>query len=147
MFVDISGGVGRRIVFSPCTAAQRISGPTHTYAKGCPVELQWQMWFHAGITREKAEQRLEHATNGCFLVRESETKPGCFALSLRHPGGVIHFTVEKRESGLYELSGTHRNFTSISDLIAYFQCRPISEDPYYQLISPWNRTLHVGEWK
>ena len=91
------------------------------------------------ITRETAEERLEHGPSGCFLVRESETKPGCFSLSLKYPGGVAHFSIERKDSGLYEVLGTHKGFTTLPDLIDHFKHHPISEDPHHWLISPCHR--------
>ena len=103
------------------------------------------MWFHTGITRETAEERLEHSSSGCFLVRESKTKVGCFSLSLKHPEGTAHFTIDRKDSGLYELTGTHKGFTSLPDLIDHFKNHPISEDPYRQLHYPCSKFIHSGE--
>ena len=103
------------------------------------------MWFHTGITRETAEEQLEHSSSGCFLVRESKTKVGCFSLSLKHPEGIAHFTIERKDSGLYELTGTHKGFRSLPDLIDHFKNHPISEDPYHQLHYPCSKFIHSGE--
>ena len=112
---------------------------------GFPVELLREVWYHTGITRETAEERLEHGASGCFLVRESETKPGCFSLSLKYPGGVAHFSIERKDSGLYEVPGTHKGFTILPDLIDHFKRHPISEDPHRQLNYPCNKVIHTGE--
>lgn len=117
------------------------------YATASPVEFQRQLWYHTGISKEKAEQRLENVTKGSFLVGESKSKPGCFSLSLKHPGGITHFAIEKKVSGLYEVPGTHKCFTSLPELIEYFKCHPISEDPNHQLISPCCEALHVDKCK
>ena len=103
------------------------------------------MWFHTGITRETAEERLEHSSSGCFLVRESKTKVGCFSLSLKHPGGIAHFTIERKDSGLYEVTGTHKGFTSLPNLIDHFKNHPISEYPHRQLHDPCSKFIHSGE--
>ena len=103
------------------------------------------MWYHAGITRETAEERLEHASSGCFLVRESKTKVGCFSLSLKHPECIAHFTIDRKDSGLYELTGTHKGFTSLHYLIDHFKNLPISEDPYRQHQYPCSKFIHSGE--
>ena len=112
---------------------------------GFPVELLREVWYHTGITRETAEERLEHSASGCFLVRESETKPGCFSLSLKHPEGIVHFHIERKDSGLYEVPGTHKGFTTLPDLIDHFKHNPILEDPYQQLSYPCCKVTHVGE--
>ena len=114
---------------------------------GFPVELLREVWYHTGITRETAEERLEHGASGCFLVRESETKPGCFSLSLKYPGGVAHFPIERKDSGLYEVPGTHKGFTTLPDLIDHFKHHPISEDLHRQLSYPCYKVIHAGEWK
>ena len=107
------------------------------------------MWYHTGITRETAEERLEHTSSGCFLVRESETKVGCFSLSLKHLEGIAHFPIDRKDSGLYELTGTHKGFTTLPDLIDHFKHHPISEGPHRQLSYPCYKITHVGEctWK
>ena len=114
---------------------------------GFPVELLKEAWYHPWITREIAEERLEHGASGCFLVRTSVTKPGCFSLSLKHSGGIAHYPIERKDSGLYEVPGTHKMFSTISDLIAHFKRHPISEYRHHQLISPCYKVIHAGEWE
>ncbi|KFB38286.1 AGAP006893-PA-like protein [Anopheles sinensis] len=48
-------------------------------------ELKGAPWFQAGIPREISLEVLSRQNPGAFLVRQSTTKPGCFALSLRVP--------------------------------------------------------------
>lgn len=48
-------------------------------------ELKGAPWFQAGIPREISLEVLSRQSPGAFLVRQSTTKPGCFALSLRVP--------------------------------------------------------------
>ena len=112
---------------------------------GFPVELLREVWYHTGITRETAEEQLEHGASGYFLVRESETKPGCFSLSLKHPGGIAHYPIERKDSRLYEVPGTHKGFTTLPDLIDHFKHYPISEDPHRQLSHPCYKVIHTGE--
>jgi abelson tyrosine-protein kinase 1 len=50
-------------------------------------------WYHGKITRSEAEQLLGSGINGSFLVRESETNPGQFSISLRHEGRVYHYRI------------------------------------------------------
>ena len=127
------------------TAVSQPQESAPTYDVGFPVELAREVWFHTGITRKTAEERLEHTSSGYFLVRESKTKPGCFSLSLKHPESIAHFTIERKDSGLYEVTGTHKGFTSLSDLIDHFKRHPISEYPYRQLHYPCSKLIHSGE--
>ena len=72
---------------------------------------------------------------------------GCFSLSLKHPEGIAHFPIVRKDSGLYELTGTHKGFTTLPDLIDHFKHHPISEDPHRQLSYPCYRVIHAGECK
>ncbi|KAF7633735.1 Tyrosine-protein kinase [Meloidogyne graminicola] len=55
-------------------------------------------WYHGNITRIAAEQLLSSGINGSFLVRESETNPGQFSISLRHEGTVYHYRINCDEN-------------------------------------------------
>lgn len=65
-------------------------------------ELKEFAWFQAGIPREISLEVLLRKNPGEFLVRESSTKPGCFALSLRVPPPgpkVAHYLIVKTSRG------------------------------------------------
>lgn len=81
-------------------------------------QIRTQPWFHGSITRSLAEHRLEDASDGTYLFRESETRPG-FSLSLKVPGRVKHFMISKKESGLWYLVGKQKEFDTIFTLIEY----------------------------
>ncbi|KAM3967419.1 SH2 ankyrin repeat kinase [Aphomia sociella] len=53
-------------------------------------------WFHGKISREAAENLLkEEGEDGVFLVRESNTSPGDFVLSVLHQGEVVHYQIRR----------------------------------------------------
>lgn len=61
------------------------------------TELKNEPWFQIGVPREISLEVLRRKNPGEFLVRESSTKPGCFALSLRAPPPapkVVHYLGE-----------------------------------------------------
>lgn len=65
-------------------------------------ELKGAPWFQAGLPREISLEVLSRQTPGAFLVRQSSTKPGCFALSLRVPPPapkVAHYLILKTPRG------------------------------------------------
>lgn len=65
-------------------------------------ELKEFAWFQAGIPREISLEVLLRKNPGEFLVRDSATKPGCFALSLRVPPPgpkVAHYLIVKTSRG------------------------------------------------
>lgn len=54
--------------------------------------------------REIALEVLEQEPVGSFMVRESTSKPGCFALSLRvprdfHQSGIAHYLIMRTNRG------------------------------------------------
>lgn len=65
-------------------------------------ELKGAPWFQAGLPREISLEVLSRQNPGAFLVRQSRTKPGCFALSLRVPPPapkVAHYLILKTIRG------------------------------------------------
>ena len=55
--------------------------------------LEKHSWFFGKITRAEAELCLGSGINGSFLIRESESKPGQFSVSLRYDGRVFHYRI------------------------------------------------------
>lgn len=65
-------------------------------------ELKGAAWYQAGIPREISLEVLTRQNPGAFLVRQSSTKPGCFALSLRVPPPapkVAHYLILRTVRG------------------------------------------------
>ncbi|XP_075442972.1 LOW QUALITY PROTEIN: beta-chimaerin [Ascaphus truei] len=67
--------------------------------------------FHGIISREQADELL-HATEGAYVIRESQRQPGCFTLALRFGHQTLnyrlfydgkHFVGEKRFESIHDL--------------------------------------------
>ncbi|KAJ8985087.1 hypothetical protein NQ317_019772, partial [Molorchus minor] len=91
-------------------------------------ELRLAPWFQAGIPREIALEILAQEPVGAFMVRESTSKPGCFALSLRvprsfQPTGIAHYLIVKANKG-YKIKGFTKEFTSLTSLITHHSVMP-----------------------
>ncbi|KAG4067496.1 hypothetical protein HA402_002773 [Bradysia odoriphaga] len=89
-------------------------------------ELKGAPWFQAGLPREISLEVLSRQTPGAFLVRQSSTKPGCFALSLRVPPPapkVAHYLILKTPRG-YKIKGFTKEFTSLRALITHHSVMP-----------------------
>jgi len=74
-------------------------------------ELKGAAWFQAGIPREISLEVLSRQNPGAFLVRQSSTKPGCFALSLRVPPPsprVAHYLILRTQRG-YKIKVNNNN--------------------------------------
>ena len=51
-------------------------------------------WFHGNLSGKEGEKLLlERGKNGSFLVRESQSKPGDFVLSVRTDDKVTHVMI------------------------------------------------------
>ncbi|XP_050500368.1 EGFR adapter protein-like isoform X2 [Diabrotica virgifera virgifera] len=91
-------------------------------------ELRLAPWFQAGIPREIALEILAQEPVGAFMVRESTSKPGCFALSLRvprsfQPTGIAHYLIIRANKG-YKIKGFTKEFTSLTSLITHHSVMP-----------------------
>lgn len=91
-------------------------------------ELRLAPWFQAGIPREIALEILGQEPVGAFMVRESTSKPGCFALSLRvprnfQPTGIAHYLIVRTNKG-YKIKGFTKEFTTLTSLITHHSVMP-----------------------
>ena len=61
-----------------------------------------------------------HGESGSFLIRESESKPGDFSLSLRDGDNVKHYRIRTLDSGGFFIA-RRATFDTLSDMVAYYQ--------------------------
>ncbi|CAB1344666.1 unnamed protein product [Coregonus sp. 'balchen'] len=68
------------------------------------IEMKGHPWFYGKIPRAKAEEMLnKQRHDGAFLIRESESAPGDFSLSVKFGNDVQHFKVLRDGAGKYFL--------------------------------------------
>ncbi|XP_037345089.2 cytoplasmic protein NCK2a [Pungitius pungitius] len=80
-------------------------------------------WYYGSITRHQAESILnEQGEEGDFLVRDSESSPNDFSVSLKAAGKNKHFKVQHSE-GVYCIG--QRKFSSIDELVEHYKKAPI----------------------
>nr|XP_044986485.1 LOW QUALITY PROTEIN: tyrosine-protein kinase Blk [Jaculus jaculus] len=91
-----------------------------------PVQtLEVQKWFFRSISRKDAERQLLAPVNkaGSFLIRESETIKGAFALSVKDvtPQGemVKHYKIHSLDEGGYYIS-PRITFPSLHTLVQHY---------------------------
>lgn len=90
------------------------------------IQMEPNPWYHGRLLRDEARCLLE-ATNtpGAFLLRDSESSPGDFSLSVYHNDGVQHFKILVEHSlGRYFLWVVKHN--SINELIEYHKGKSLS---------------------
>ncbi|XP_063228936.1 EGFR adapter protein-like [Bacillus rossius redtenbacheri] len=91
-------------------------------------ELRSAPWFQAGIPREITLEVLSQEPVGAFMVRESTSKPGCYALSLRvprdfQPSGIAHYLIMRTNKG-YKIKGFTKEFSTLTALITHHSVMP-----------------------
>nr|BAG55524.1 protein tyrosine kinase tec [Monosiga ovata] len=80
--------------------------------------IESEAWFHGRISRAEAAALLHVAKQeGCFLVRESESKVGEYSLSVSHGDSLRHYHIKKEGEEFY-INDRHR-FPDICKLIEY----------------------------
>jgi hypothetical protein len=89
--------------------------------------LQSEEWYMGKISRKDAERQLLINTNpiGGFLVRESETSPGTYSLSIRDfdagkTDHVKHYRIRELDSGGFYIT-TRRKFDSLLELVNHYK--------------------------
>jgi SH2 domain len=65
-------------------------------------------WYFGKLSRPQAEKLLKHPKNqnGAFLIRDSESQAGQYALSVRHNESIKHYRIRKLDQGGYFITQT-----------------------------------------
>ncbi|XP_048488932.1 tyrosine-protein kinase HTK16 isoform X1 [Plutella xylostella] len=79
-------------------------------------------WFHGKISRETAERLLkEEGEDGVFLVRESNTSPGDYVLSVLHQGEVVHYQIRRHGEDAFFSIEEHTTVHGLDTLIQHYR--------------------------
>ncbi|XP_060595570.1 tensin-1-like isoform X2 [Ruditapes philippinarum] len=90
--------------------------------------LRHSCWYQAGIPRDVALEILQQEDIGSFIVRDSSTHPGCYALSVRvpkfeNPTGISHYLILKTARGV-KLKGLDKEWSSLFSLVTHHTVMP-----------------------
>lgn len=115
--------------------------------------LEKHSWFHGNITRAEAELSLSSGINGSFLLRESESKPGQFSISLRYDGRVFHYRIHLDSSSKYYVTPESK-FESLAELVVHHSKNPdgLTTTLHYPAPNPrkppiYSLSHEVDEWE
>ena len=103
----------KKTFFSPTPTARRS-------VRADNDSLVQKPWYHGDITWEDSEERLRAQDSDCFLVRKSQHQEEKLVISVRYGQEVKHHTVGTKYQ-YYEVEGTEKPFSSMDELIAYYQ--------------------------
>ncbi|CAH3121789.1 unnamed protein product, partial [Porites lobata] len=102
-----------------------------------------ERWFHGHMSGKEAEtMMLDKGKNGSFLVRESQSKPGDFVLTVRLEDKITHVMIRYLVGdGKYDVGGGEK-FNDLTDLVEHYKTNPMVEKSgtVVQLKTPFNAT-------
>ncbi|NXS45737.1 GRAP protein, partial [Balaeniceps rex] len=83
-------------------------------------------WYAGRISRHLAEERLLKRKHlGAFLIRDSESAPGEFSISVNYGQHVQHFKVLRERNGKYFL--WEEKFNSLNELVDFYRTTTIAK--------------------
>lgn len=82
--------------------------------------LDYEEWCHGKITRNAAEYLLnKDKITGNFIVRESQSQPGDYTLSLMDSGKIVHYRINESDKGIG--IGPSKLFPTVQEMIEYYK--------------------------
>jgi hypothetical protein len=57
------------------------------------INIGYDRFFHVAISGLEAEEMLQAEPNGTFLIRESTSLPGEYALSVKNEDNILHVRI------------------------------------------------------
>ncbi|XP_007908663.1 src-like-adapter 2 [Callorhinchus milii] len=90
------------------------------------VAKVYHRWLFEGISREKAEELLMLPVNwaGAFMIRESQTRRGCYSLSIRRCNSPLwdslkHYRITRLPNGWFYIS-PRLTFASLQEMVDHY---------------------------
>ncbi|CAJ0583363.1 unnamed protein product, partial [Mesorhabditis spiculigera] len=80
-------------------------------------------WYHGKISRAESEELLSSGINGSYLVRESESVPGQWSISVRHDARVYHYRINIDADGRLFITQESK-FNSMNELVQHHGNHP-----------------------
>mmetsp|Transcript_98001 Transcript_98001/g.136130 ORF Transcript_98001/g.136130 Transcript_98001/m.136130 type:complete len:514 (+) Transcript_98001:198-1739(+) len=82
--------------------------------------IEAEDWFHGRIPRQKAERIIQASSDGgAFLIRESESKPGDYSLSVKDGENVKHYRIRTLDDGGYFIA-RRVTFRDLTELVNHY---------------------------
>jgi len=105
-------------------ANNEFAGSNKHEAISKPNSHEDENWYMAGIPREFVTEMLEKSEEGSFFVRDSQSRPGCYALTMRvpseaNPTGFGNFLIVKVKDGVM-IQGFDRVLPDVTSLVEHY---------------------------
>ncbi|XP_036828210.1 GRB2 related adaptor protein a isoform X1 [Oncorhynchus mykiss] len=104
------------------------------------INLRPHAWFAGRVSRGVAEGRLRQRDRGAFIVRESESAPGEFSMSVSYGDHVQHFKVLQDRSGQYFV--WEEMFFSLNQMVEFYHSNSIAKEGTVFLRDPEHNARH-----
>uniref|UniRef100_A0A8P4JZC5 Growth factor receptor bound protein 14 n=1 Tax=Dicentrarchus labrax TaxID=13489 RepID=A0A8P4JZC5_DICLA len=117
-------------VLSQRKSCHRLSGhgsPSTSQSSVSNIALHLtQSWFHGKLSRDEAQRLItqQGLIDGVFLLRDSQSNPKTFVLSLCHMQKIKHFQIlpmDDEGEVFYSLDDGHTRFTDLIQLVEFYQ--------------------------
>uniref|UniRef100_A0A3B4T642 Growth factor receptor-bound protein 10a n=1 Tax=Seriola dumerili TaxID=41447 RepID=A0A3B4T642_SERDU len=130
--MDFSGRTGR-VIDNPVEAQSAALEEGQTWrVRGrrlfvcLPVIHRTQVWFHGRIMREEAHKMIiqQGQVDGLFLLRDSQSNPKAFVLTLCHHQKIKHFQIllcEEDGQVFFSLDDGTTKFADLIHLVEFYQ--------------------------
>jgi len=82
-------------------------------------------WFAGRLGRPKAEKLFVGTPDGTFLIRESDSRPGEYSLSVKYNNVIKHIKVN-RKGNMYDLAPDAKAFPSIQEMVDHFRTHSLN---------------------
>ncbi|XP_065547276.1 src-like-adapter 2 isoform X2 [Lathamus discolor] len=106
--------------------ASEVSGKECHIPSSCVARIRHR-WLYEGLSRQKAEELLLRPGNGSgsFLIRESQSRRGCFSLSVRRGErgcwpAVSHYRIHRLHNGWLYIA-PRLTFPSLHSLVEHYR--------------------------
>ncbi|NXL54835.1 SHF protein, partial [Podilymbus podiceps] len=95
-------------------------------------------WYHGPIGRAGAETLLALCREGSFLVRDCETSPDDYSLSLRSSHGFVHVKLTRTREQHFMLGRAGAAFPSVPEAVRHYtaQALPVRGARHLSLLYP-----------
>jgi hypothetical protein len=108
--------------------------------------LRNQQYFVGCMSRLEAEQILHGLADGVFLIRESDQRPGQYAVALRWKKTPRHIKIQKHSNSSKLFVSDAKSFNSVEELVEFYRTSTLGVSfpgvdttlkyPYWEVVPP-----------